>query len=160
MLSSEAEAVAQWLELKPNAVQWEVLPNALRARFGSEASWLKALREHSVGLQLGWTAALAVEEKDYLADLLRKSRERLLLYPYHLAGRLAACAPAGQPTTPFEYYREMLFETLRAERSYDTIPNFTAADAARLLRVGRNEFLHALNECRSKARVSLERRAS
>ncbi|EOD40120.1 hypothetical protein EMIHUDRAFT_454298 [Emiliania huxleyi CCMP1516] len=153
--TAEGEAVAQWLEKRPTAVQWEVLPPALRARLGSEAAWLRALRAHSLGLQLPWSSALGVEEKEYLAELLKASRERLLLYPYHLARRLAACWPAE---TPFRYYREMLFEMLRSERSYDTIPNFTAADAARLLRVGRNEFLHALNECRSKGWLWKRRR--
>eukprot|EP00962_Isochrysis_galbana_P052792 scaffold24267_cov90-Isochrysis_galbana.AAC.1 len=52
----------------------------------------------------------------------------------------------------------MLHDTLRAERSYDTLPNFTAADASRLLRVGRNEFLHALNECRSRGWLWKRRR--
>ena len=153
--TAEGEAVAQWLEKRPTAVQWEVLPPALRARLGSEAAWLRALRAHSLGLQLPWSSALGVEEKEYLAELLKASRERLLLYPYHLARRLAACWPAE---TPFRYYCEMLFEMLRSERSYDTIPNFTAADAARLLRVGRNEFLHALNECRSKGWLWKRRR--
>lgn len=99
MLSAEAEAVAQWLERKPTAVQWEVLPPGLRARLGSEAAWLRALRSHSIGRQQPWSAALAVEEKEYLADLLKTSRERLLLYPYHLAERLVACVPGS---TPFE----------------------------------------------------------
>jgi len=147
MPSAEAEAVTQWLERKPTAVQWEVLPPGLRAKFGSEAAWLRALRTHMINSQRAWSAALAIDEKEYLGELLRASREQLFLYPYHLAARLSLCLPAS---TPFEYYREMLYETIKGERSYDTLPNFTAADAQRLLRVGRNEFLHALNECRSK----------
>jgi hypothetical protein len=100
MQSAQAEAVAQWLERKPTAVQWEVLPPGLRARLGSEAAWLRALRSHAIGRQQTWSAALAVEEKEYLAELLRTSREQLLLYPYHLADRLVACIPGG--STPFE----------------------------------------------------------
>jgi hypothetical protein len=53
----------------------------------------------------------------------------------------------------------MLIETMRAEKSFDTIPNFTAADCGRLVGVGRNEFLHALNQCRSKGWLWKRRRA-
>jgi hypothetical protein len=37
-----------------------------------------------------------------------------------------------------------------AEQPYDSIPNFTAADALRLTGVGRNEFIDIMNRCRSK----------
>ena len=37
-----------------------------------------------------------------------------------------------------------------AEQPYDSIPNFTAADALRLTGVGRNEFIDIMNKCRSK----------
>ena len=74
-----------------------------------------------------------------------------MLYPYHLAADLRV--------SPFEYYQEMMFEHMRAERSYDTIPNFTAADCMRLLRVGRNEFIHAMNVCRSKGWMWKRRKA-
>jgi hypothetical protein len=37
-----------------------------------------------------------------------------------------------------------------AEQPYDSIPNFTAADALRLTGVGRNGFIDIMNKCRSK----------
>lgn len=37
-----------------------------------------------------------------------------------------------------------------AEQPYDSIPNFTAADALRLTGIGRNEFIDIMNKCRSK----------
>lgn len=37
-----------------------------------------------------------------------------------------------------------------AEQPYDSIPNFSAADALRLTGVGRNEFIDIMNKCRSK----------
>jgi hypothetical protein len=47
------------------------------------------------------------------------------LFPYHLA---EAIVPALR-TTPFRYYREMLLhELLLRDRTYDTLPNFTAKD--------------------------------
>lgn len=37
-----------------------------------------------------------------------------------------------------------------AEQPYDSIPNFSAADALRLTGIGRNEFIDIMNKCRSK----------
>lgn len=39
---------------------------------------------------------------------------------------------------------------LFAEQPYDSIPNFSAADALRLTGIGRNEFIDIMNKCRSK----------
>jgi hypothetical protein len=36
------------------------------------------------------------------------------------------------------------------EQPYDSIPNFSAADALRITGVGRNEFIDIMNKCRSK----------
>lgn len=36
------------------------------------------------------------------------------------------------------------------EQPYDSIPNFSAADALRLTGIGRNEFIDIMNKCRSK----------
>ena len=43
---------------------------------------------------------------------------------------------------------------LLAERSYDQIPNFSAADALRLTGIGRNEFIDIMNKCRSKVKIN------
>ena len=76
------------------------------------------------------------------------SKLDFLVLPGMLHGAIARHLPRA--ASAFEYYVEMISDALRAERSFDTIPNFTAADVVRLLRVGRNEFIHALNACRSK----------
>lgn len=39
---------------------------------------------------------------------------------------------------------------ISAEQPYDSIPNFSAADALRLTGIGRNEFIDIMNKCRSK----------
>jgi hypothetical protein len=39
------------------------------------------------------------------------------------------------------------------EKSYDTIPNFTAADGVRLLGIGRNQFIDIMNQCRQKVEI-------
>ncbi|KAH1073263.1 hypothetical protein J1N35_025591 [Gossypium stocksii] len=39
---------------------------------------------------------------------------------------------------------------LLTEQPYDSIPNFSVADALRLTGIGRNEFIDVMNKCRSK----------
>lgn len=43
---------------------------------------------------------------------------------------------------------------LLAEQPYDSIPNFSAADALRLTGIGRNEFIDIMNKCRSKVLIN------
>lgn len=45
----------------------------------------------------------------------------LQLYPYHLADHVCRVLRV----TPFKYYIDVLFLTLKDEKSYDRIPNFT-----------------------------------
>lgn len=50
-------------------------------------------------------------------------------------------------------YYDLIISTcfyLLAENPYDSIPNFSAADALRLTGIGRNEFIDIMNKCRSK----------
>lgn len=44
----------------------------------------------------------------------------------------------------------LIFGRILAEQPYDSIPNFSAADALRLAGIGRNEFIDIMNKCRSK----------
>ncbi|XP_047325391.1 protein FAM91A1 isoform X2 [Impatiens glandulifera] len=50
----------------------------------------------------------------------------------------------------FKYYCDMIFEVMKNEQPYDSIPNFSAADALLLTGIGRNEFIDIMNKCRSK----------
>ena len=141
-------------------LRWGLLPERLRSVVGTEAEWLKVLRAHSIGVQAPWTPSLGGDAAQYLAELITLSRERGLLFPYHLVGDLAANAQRMKDvqTCPFDYYVEMIVDRMRSERSYDTIPSFTAADCVRLVQCGRNEFIHALNQCRSKGWLWKRRR--
>jgi hypothetical protein len=53
------------------------------------------------------------------------------------------------PVVPFAYYTDMLFKVMASERSYQSIPNFSAADALRVTGVGRNQFIDAMNKFRA-----------
>ncbi|KNC75179.1 hypothetical protein, variant [Sphaeroforma arctica JP610] len=55
----------------------------------------------------------------------------------------------GLKIDAFKYYREMMRNLLVKEKSYDSLPNFTAADGVRLLGIGRNQFIEIMNQSRS-----------
>ena len=46
------------------------------------------------------------------------------LYPYHMQDVMVQ----GLRMTPFCYYSSMMHDMVQSERSYDSLPNFTAAD--------------------------------
>lgn len=64
------------------------------------------------------------DEKRYYELLVDKSVTSLCLFPYHLADIITK----GLRVTPFNYYIDVLSYLLKNDRSYDTLPNFTAAD--------------------------------
>ncbi|XP_062159046.1 uncharacterized protein LOC133866509 isoform X2 [Alnus glutinosa] len=78
--------------------------------------------------------------------MMRYLRKNLALFPYHLAEYVCRV----MRISPFRYYCDMIFEVMKNEQPYDSIPNFSAADALRLTGIGRNEFIDIMNKCRSK----------
>ena len=64
------------------------------------------------------------DERKYYEELLRYSREHLMLYPYHLSDVVVK----GLRVTPFAYYTSIMTDIMTQEKSYDSLPNFTAAD--------------------------------
>ncbi len=64
------------------------------------------------------------DEKRYYEELLRYSREHLMLFPYHLSDVIVK----GLRCTPFAYYTSIMEDIMGQEKSYDSLPNFTAAD--------------------------------
>jgi hypothetical protein len=85
------------------------------------------------------------DEKRYYEELLEYSREHYMLYPYHLSDLIIR----GFRITPFNYYLEMMAGLMTLEKSYDTLPNFTAFDCVRLLGIGRNQYIDIMNKYRS-----------
>lgn len=70
-----------------------------------------------------------------------------MLYPYHLADIFVR----GLRITPFNYYLDIMADLMSLEKSYDTLPNFTAIDCLRLLGIGRNQYIDIINKYRSSA---------
>jgi len=86
------------------------------------------------------------DERKYYESLMQYSREHLMLYPYHLQDMLVQ----GLRVTPFAYYSGMMSDIMYSEKSYDALPNFTAADCLRLMGIGRNQYIELMNQYKSK----------
>ncbi|VDP88016.1 unnamed protein product [Echinostoma caproni] len=129
---------------------WSHLPQKLRSQLRDDP---KEYEHHVVTFslqnQLRYDGNLVQQilrrEKKYYERLIEYSRREHLLYPYHLQDKIVP----GLRVTPFVYYRDMLVYVVRAERSYDCLPNFTAADCLRLLGIGRNQYIEVMNTYKS-----------
>lgn len=128
---------------------WENLPKRLQATLNSKDEWHRRVIEHCIKKRLQWNSCFArkvCKEGEYYEDMMRYLRKNLALFPYHLADYVCRV----MRLSPFRYYCDMIFEVMRNEQPYDSIPNFSAADALRLTGIGRNEFIDIMNKCRSK----------
>ncbi|KAH9756441.1 FAM91 carboxy-terminus protein [Citrus sinensis] len=128
---------------------WENLPKRLQATLTSKEEWHRRIIEHCIKKRLPWNKCFArrvCKEGEYYEDMVRYLRKNLALFPYHLAEYVCRV----MRLSPFRYYCDMIFEVMKNEQPYDSIPNFSAADALRLTGIGRNEFIDIMNKCRSK----------
>ncbi|KAE8772298.1 protein FAM91A1-like [Hordeum vulgare] len=128
---------------------WETLPKRIQAAVVSKDEWHRRIVDYCIRKRLPWTNCFArkvCKEGEYYEELLRYLRRNLALYPYHLADYICRV----MRISAFKYYCDVLFEAMKNEQPYDSIPNFSAADALRITGVGRNEFIDIMNKCRSK----------
>ncbi|CAH2230084.1 jg22375 [Pararge aegeria aegeria] len=134
-------------------IQWQQLPGNLKKILNeSPKEYERYILEFSIKNQLRFRGSLVrtvrKDERKYYEALIQNSIQRLMLYPYHLADMIVK----GLRITPFIYYIEVVALLIELEKSYDTMPNFTAADCLRLLGVGRNEYLELVAKARSLGR--------
>ncbi|KAK3025947.1 hypothetical protein RJ639_040863 [Escallonia herrerae] len=128
---------------------WESLPKRLQSTLNSKEEWHRRVIEHCIRKRLQWNTCFArkvCKEGEYYEEMMRYLRKNLALFPYHLAEYVCRV----MRVSPFRYYCDMIFEVMKNEQPYDSIPNFSAADALRITGVGRNEFIDIMNKCRSK----------
>ncbi|CAO2173893.1 unnamed protein product [Urochloa humidicola] len=128
---------------------WESLPKRLQSTLQTKDEWHRRIVDFCIRKRLQWNTCFArrvCREGEYYEEMMRYLRRNLALYPYHLADYICRVLRIS----PFRYYCDILFEAMKNEQPYDSIPNFTAADALRLTGVGRNEFIDIMNKCRSK----------
>lgn len=129
---------------------WSKLPANVKQTYGnSQREYEKNVVSFSVKNQLRFKGNLVrtirKDEPRYYEEMLQYSREHLMLYPYHLSDVIVK----GLRITPFSYYSNMMQDIMGQEKSYDSLPNFTAADCLRLLGIGRNQYIDLMNQCRS-----------
>lgn len=129
---------------------WNKLPANVRQSLGnSQREYDKQVLLYSIRNQLRFRNNLVrhvkKDERKYYEELLKYSREHLMLYPYHLSDIMVK----GLRVTPFSYYISIMEDIMNCEKSYDSLPNFTAADCLRLLGIGRNQYIDLMNQCRS-----------
>ncbi|GAB1599980.1 protein FAM91A1-like [Argonauta hians] len=129
---------------------WSKLPGLVKQSLGnSQKEYEKVVVEFSVKNQLRYKGNIVKtfrkDERRYYEELLCYSREHLMLYPYHLSDVVVR----GLRVTPFSYYIDIMSSIMTQEKSYDSLPNFTAADCLRLLGIGRNQYIDLMNQNRS-----------
>ncbi|XP_067888621.1 protein FAM91A1 isoform X2 [Heterodontus francisci] len=129
---------------------WSKLPGNVRQSLGnSQREYEKQVLLYSIRNQLRYRSNLVryikKDERKYYEELFKYSREHLMLYPYHLSDIMVK----GLRVTPFSYYIGIMEDIMNSEKSYDSLPNFTAADCLRLLGIGRNQYIDLMNQCRS-----------
>lgn len=130
---------------------WAKLPASVKLSFGnSHREWEKAVLDFNVKNQRRWKGSVVrqvmKDERKYYQDLVDYSRAHLMLYPYHLSDVMVK----GLRVTPFIFYSKMMESIMEQERSYDSLPNFTAADCLRLLGIGRNQYIDMMNQSRNR----------
>ncbi|CAJ0561444.1 unnamed protein product, partial [Mesorhabditis spiculigera] len=135
-------------------VPWARLPENVQVLLGaSNREYDKLVLEYSVRNQLRYKGNLVRQvkksEEMYYDIVMKYSESHVMLFPYHLSDIIVR----ELRTTPFSYYINIFMEMLAAEKSYDSLPNFTAADAVRLLGIGRNQYIDIMNQNKSNRRL-------
>ena len=134
-------------------VSWEALPASVQQQLGNSAKeYEKSVLQFSIKNQLRYRGNLVrhykKDEKRYYEELVDYSRRNLMLFPYHLSDVVVK----GLRITPFQYYILILELIMSQEKSYDSLPNFTAVDCVRLLGIGRNQYIELMNKTRTKTK--------
>ncbi|SPP77048.1 protein FAM91A1 [Drosophila guanche] len=141
-------------------VSWQQLPVHLRSVLhNNQRDYEKFVFNYSLKNQLRYRGNLASkvfgQEQRYYELLIQKNINGLGVFPYHLADIVTK----GLRVTPFNYYLDVLSQLLRSDKSYDTLPNFTAADCLRVLGIGRNEYLALISDLKTHTTRTLMFRA-
>jgi hypothetical protein len=91
-------------------------------------------------------ATTVCTEHEYYEALVGYYRSSKRIFPYHVAEYICRVLRI----TPFRYYVDILADAMREDLPYDAVPNFTAADAVRVVGVGRNEYIATMVQAKSK----------
>ena len=133
-------------------LNFEDLPSTLQFQIAGsnpEQVWYNKVLSYHADRRTRWKG---FEFMNFYRDLIRFLRVKLEIFPYHLCRYLNF-------TSPFDYYIEMLCDLLRTQKTYDTLPTFTAADILRIIGIHRNSYSDLLHKCKEKGWVSKISRA-
>jgi hypothetical protein len=114
----------------------------------SKEKYAALQHDWTVKLHLRWQPSMQLTERKFIEAAVESCRSLLLPFPYQYLD--SALNLLG--TTPFQYYRAMLLSLIKEERSFDTIPNFTARDSVRLLGIGRESYIDCVNRTKAAAK--------
>lgn len=133
-----------------NNINWQSLPVHLKQILhNNQKDYERYVFNYSLKNQLRHRGNLARKvfrnEQRYYELLVQKSVNCLCLFPYHLADIITK----GLRVTPFNYYLDVISTLVKNDKSYDTLPNFTAADCLRVLGIGRNEYLALISDLKT-----------
>lgn len=130
---------------------FESLPLSLRTHhnqqsFAQTATQFHLLQRCTPFQELPFELQSLHSREQYYALMYKTLQENLQVFPYQFSNFLHNQVKVR----PFQFYFEMLSSMMKKEMSYDSLPNFTAADVQQLLGVGRNQYIDMMNIARSK----------
>uniref|UniRef100_A0A8C4SV30 Family with sequence similarity 91 member A1 n=1 Tax=Erpetoichthys calabaricus TaxID=27687 RepID=A0A8C4SV30_ERPCA len=128
---------------------WTKLPANVKQSLGnSQREYDKQVLLYSIQNQLRFRNNLVrhvkKDERKYYEELLKYSREHLMLYPYHLSDIMVK----GLRVTPFLYYIGIM-EVGLCFICIVCYAHFNCKLCLRLLGIGRNQYIDLMNQCRS-----------
>lgn len=93
--------------------EYESLPPRIQAIL-SPQEWASRVKEAFVAKGLAWHGLVRAccQEDDYYQDLLKRYRDWMRMFPYHLSEYVARI----QRTTPFKYYSDVLATMLKEDK--------------------------------------------
>ena len=139
----QEEDTSKFLE---EATPWDKLSPSAQAYFGTPSQFQQRILHYFFDHQKPYEQALTfIQVQQYYTQLIEFGISNFLVFPYHLISQFSKFTPV----TPFSYYTEMLLRVMQSDKSYQSIPNFSAADALRITGVGRNQFIDAMNKSRA-----------
>ena len=138
-------------------VNWVALPEDLQSALSfSELEYSKLVKQFSIRCQLRYRDNLIQsvykDEKQYYKQMIDYCIENLMVFPYHLSDIFHTLH-----TSPFVYYTTMVRLLMKADRSYDSLPNFTAVDCLRVMGIGRNQYIDLMNQSRLQKNSSFQK---
>ncbi|KAK4469703.1 hypothetical protein MN116_007228 [Schistosoma mekongi] len=138
-----------WKSIEKNLSWFDLSPEVRLQLNDDPKKYDEQILLHSFRNQLRYSGnivqSVIKREKKYYEKLVDYGRQHYLLYPYHLQDKIVR----GLQITQCVYYRSMIIDLISTEKSYDCLPNFTAADCLRLLGIGRNQYIDLANTYRS-----------